>query len=698
MANIFAGMGSGSQSGKLTFKRLLPGTNINISQNASCIILESTAPLSITPITNCRVVWGCGTGITASNSSFRISSTNNSLFSFGSIRSNHSYSYSSYVSNLSSTYNALSVGGCCNGIYSISAAPSDSVIAGGAGNTIDSGYRSTIVGGNLNEIDGINYFSSIIGGRSNKIKGPGSYYSSRNLITGGCSNVICNFGDVTSSRYNFISGLNNQILNFSGTSLYNSISGGSCNLLCFCHINCNNSVMSSCCSCIKSNTVSSCLKFNSILGGSCNNILGQYITGCHNSILGGCNNQIYSAESSPKFNSIVSSNGSKICNYIASSTIYNQIISGVNGCILGGSKYSSIISSANSSICAGSSGNSGKHNSIIGGESNIINSYGLETPQKYTSIIGGYYNCACSSYTTILGGSNNCSITNYIYELLGGNKYCTFLSSFISGGFSNTTCFNGTMSGSHIYIGAFAAIIGGRCNTSSSISISGYYNRNFGHSINIGGSCNSSSLSTQNGLNPGFSIFSCPNGDLWHEQSSVILGGRCLCSNGNISSVLVAGCGNKIINNNSSAIIGGRDNVILSRGTYRCSGGSFTNFPTGRNHFILGGCFNRICSCITTDRFTQKATNTGIIGGCNNSMFERSDGDYTTIIGGMGMSSSSDWRMVTQCLLVVGTISTDYNANGVFGNPGSTICCGWTGDCLNPTSIRIVNGLVVNVI
>jgi len=715
MANIFAGMGGGSQSGKLTFKSLLPGTGISITQNASCIILQSTVPISATTaINNCQMVWGCGTGITSS-SSFILNDTanQNTVNGFGSIRSVYNTSYSSKVNTNSKDNQSLVVGGCCNTILSTVGKSCGSVISGGSYNCINSSYRSSIIGGVSNLIYGKNFDSSMIGGISNCITGYYSYNSSYNLSIGGCMNTICNGSYINASRFNLISGLNNTIFNsgdvYHGCNYFNSISGGKCNLLRLYHANCFNSIMSSYCSCISSRCglngedQTPMSNFNSILGGSCN-----CITKCctfttsskgYNSIVGGCNNRISICRSASTFNSIVSGCNNRISNtYTETYATKNQIISGVCSIISGPVLHSSIISSNRSTIDTQSTGIS--YGTIIGGRYNSIS--GVLVPigtLKYSSIIGAQCSYLKSSYSSIIGGYKNCSLTNQICRVIGGTPRSTCFTTAIIGGRQNTACFNGTASTNLMTCPHFSSIIGGEYNCSSFLSIGGYCNSNFAHSINISGSYNKSSLSSQSGLTPGFYIYGDnPGSDLYHEQSSVTIGGCCNISNGNISTVLSGGFCNKIVNNNASAIIGGRQNSILSRGTYAKVGVfHYTTEPSNYNSIILGGCFNRVCGDYYTDKFTSKARLNAIIGGCCNKLCDSiSTNILSSIFGGQNISFcglGASGVMATQCLLVVGAISTDYRP----GLPGNVICCGWTGNCTNPTSIRIVNGLVVNV-
>ena len=66
-AYVFAGMGSGSQSGKLTFKKIFSGEGVNIVQDENSLMFQVTGGSNAIGIDSCKVVMGdTSTGITGS--------------------------------------------------------------------------------------------------------------------------------------------------------------------------------------------------------------------------------------------------------------------------------------------------------------------------------------------------------------------------------------------------------------------------------------------------------------------------------------------------------------------------------------------------------------------------------------------------------------------------------------------------------
>jgi hypothetical protein len=173
-------------------------------------------------------------------------------------------------------------------------------------------------------------------------------------------------------------------------------------------------------------------------------------------------------------------------------------------------------------------------------------------------------------------------------------------------------------------------------------------------------------------------------------------------SGSNYSGIILGGCKNQLINTCNTSIIGGRCNKILGRGMFMYKSpyeyGEYFGPNTVYDSFILGGGCNKFgaLSYLTYNPTgARRIKNSGIIGGCCNNVYSCNPGPYfglsdldgAIIIGGCGITASSR-GMHIQNLLVCGTFRTR-NSN--------YSCTGFSGTVANPTSIRVVNGLVVNV-
>jgi hypothetical protein len=198
--SIFGGIGSGSQSGKLTFKKLFGGTNINCSDfginldaTSQVITLSDTTPSSAPPIIGSFVIAvGTGTTITDSflcvvnsaqkcaiNGALGINTTGNYIFNNSSSMILGGYNGSINCSNRSAI-----LGGCFN---CINAALYNEDKVTNCDNLITSGSRNII----CSSRDASAYYrdTSIVGGSYNN-----TVCSSNSAILNGCRNCICCVG------------------------------------------------------------------------------------------------------------------------------------------------------------------------------------------------------------------------------------------------------------------------------------------------------------------------------------------------------------------------------------------------------------------------------------------------------------------------------------------------------------------------
>jgi hypothetical protein len=373
-ACVFAGMGSGSQSGKLTFKKIYSGEGIQIVEDSSSLKLSTTGGAAI-GINSCEIVIGNAlTGITGSNN----------------ICTCDAYKAITGVDLISGTFSPSA--------YSLTLTKnqSSSLIIGGRGITIDqySLYKN-IIGGDINKSEGdlalrvCTRYGSILGGRCNTLScGSGNIINSfcseicngsiSNSIIGGNKNCIYAYSGYTVRNTAILGGCSNRILNIRYSSIINSngsnnsenfttsinslgttkmsdlmsIDIGGCNNSTggiysknFSIISSNSMVTEKCtrhhidisslCTCINAST------FSAIISSKCSfidtSIYGSIISSCCGKIRG-------EGATFSQFNSIISSQFADICKSCNSS-----IISTIGGTI-SDSKSSTILSSCATKI------------------------------------------------------------------------------------------------------------------------------------------------------------------------------------------------------------------------------------------------------------------------------------------------------------------------------------------------------------
>jgi hypothetical protein len=565
---FFAGMGTGSNTGKLSFRRILSGDNsLNISEDSNGLTfsyISSTFSLDLFEIGYGK----SGGGLTSS-----VFKAFGPLNSYTAIYGAKIWSKLLPTSQYLHTYNdSMVIGGCrvqmcgnfnlgIGGSYMYSRYSTDSILISGCINTSFCDESSTMIGGSglysryskfsvmlggcTNQTYLSNCYSTIIGGYDSKFSG--GYQNNFNtvitsngricgyrirmssIIGGSNKSEIINSNPLSSqfSDSNFILGGNSNVI-YGGIaaqtlgSVNSSITGGSDNIV--------------------RDTFRS-----SIIGGNSNSIsanFGYYSSIVSNStILNGCNSGI----STISYSSIECVFDSAI---ITSrySCIYTNAAINPSGNVILGSRYANIFRSRfslvsnslnNPSICASDSSSiiSSKYISMCSARNGLIfSSYNSNMNKSISStinnsvIIGGYCGCLLGDESAIVGGFKNVITTG--------------VNNFLTGGCENTVSSSSNSS-----------ILGGKCNflsgTSSSIA---------------GGSGNTSSNSF---------------------ESNIISGSyNSICDS--ISSNISGGLRNYIIRGVSSNIVGGYLNKICKASGNVC------------NSAILGGCNISICDNNTT--------------------------------------------------------------------------------------------------
>ena len=567
---------------------------------------------------------------------------------------------------------------------------SDSIIVGGACNTIQNTDCAAILGGYCNIICGNNYgygyggpgggcnpdYSAIVGGSENKIVA-----SDYTPIIGGCFNRVCesDAGGIFGGRCNIIE-------EFSGNS---TIIGGCDNRIAF--NSCESSIIggaynkiycNSCCSSIVGGVYSFiCDNSNTsvILGGSgngvrktCNSaIVGGYLAcleaSCSGGIFGGHCNRIVGASMSWIFrNTIVGGHGGHICNGSCDSAI-------MAGCL-------NVIDNSNDSSIIG-----GFTNSIINGSNNsvIIGGVGLTLDNESNKVL--VPQLKIDQVDLNLGNSKLLTI-----DAVGNVNFRTFDSFTSSGGIviGATDSMTGFMN--QIYASSNGSVVGGGyncvcCNSNNSSIIGGFDNviNNFSPSTSIiGGHFNFISNTCDSSIIGGFTnsittgsycssiIGGRRNTICYGSERSTILGGYYNnISYGSCDSVISGGFGNCIIySSRCSSIVSGVGNRIDSSCISSVIGGCCNDMCCSHCSTIIGGYDNRICGYDGNCQYGSS-----ILGGAYNEICDSTNnssiiGGYSNVIYGCSCNST-----------IVGGCNNgvcDFSCNStVIGGCNNYICC-----------------------
>jgi len=565
--SIFGGMAGGSQSGKLTFKKLYGGTNVTLAANTQIIAIYDTTSTSGTPISNCIIAVGTGTDIADSFLSVESGIRKCAIDGAAGINSanltcNNSPDDSMILGGCQSTIlskRSSILGGRCNIIKHCSylgggKSAYDNLILGGRNNKLYTGQNS-----NLDYLD-----NSILSGTENK-----SYCSLNSSILSGNKNYICKVGcyetptkiytspTIIQGRANYmcclfsnrgprliVNGINNSVTlcssfidNGKGHTLHGEYS----------------SILNGCQNVIGGLSGGKPYKTNytTIVNGFCNCILSYnktnysmrsvIINGCNNKII--CREQYGSSVLNGKANVIFKNtyttvlNGSKnlICDdgTIGSS---NSILSGYNNLIRGAT------TPVGNSILNGKQNGfvySGSHlpvyNLVVNGYDNRMNGY----PIKYSSIIGKRGNEINSGGT---GNEMNMIIGNIRNHIL-----CNSNNSTIIGNYQNLIGSTTGLSSNNVIIGLCCNQITSTSNNTSHNSILGGMHNTIYRSCylnSIVASCNSVITNTNTTL----------SSVLASESSSVSTSSISSMVIGSYYSKICCGCGSVIINSRKSNI------------------------------------------------------------------------------------------------------------------------------------------------
>jgi hypothetical protein len=684
MATIFSGMSKGSsdtQSGKLTFKKLVEGSGICFVEDAKGITISSisAADAAIDPF---EIGYGTGTGLTSSN--FCVSTTTGAigLFGFGSIR------------GMTSSVSSCVVNSC------------NSLIMGGQQNSIIEARTSVILGGNANKIQNCGA-SIIVGGINNSI-----YATSSSIISSVSSQI-----NTGSDRSSFISSKESKskIMQYSfaissysddikggadatgvSSKMFGSISSGynshnpTENTLKYSSDVANNAIISGVFNCFCFPESKSIIAQGTIISSDCSTIR---------------------ANKNPKNSTVECSRSATIISSFKSvnSGYFSSVISSCGSCNtysfkgqVGG--FNTIISSCKSQV------NQTQFSSLI----STVYSYSPNSKSAHASVIGSYYSRARCSIVTVIGGSKNDAKsvnTSIIGSVNSKNEYGR---SIMIGTYFSCRCYFDNLITNFYFTTTEGFVpnlfLGGSQNESHFISISGQKNIGKGNSIIIGGYKNYSGKTSQKSLNK---TYYCER--RYGEQRSAIIGGRYNCLSASNGSIIVGGFCNKELNTVNSSIVGGKYNCIYANGCYQkyCAyyGGKAYYSPklknTVENSFIFGGwsnCFQGPTNILMSFNSSgpYQIRNSGIIGGLKNVICGITNPYYSrnyscpgltssVIIGAEGQVNCRSFNLLTSRLHVRGTIKS------CKGPTLATLCAGVSGTFTNPSTIVVLNGLVTSV-
>jgi hypothetical protein len=543
---------------------------------------------------------------------------------------------------------------------------------GGAKNVIINAYQSAIIGGFTNSISAFRISPSVVQETRNSmiVGGSGNRHIATNtsVILSGKNNIFfgstfsgnrTSYSTIVSGSGNRVSGTQSDLVK--GNESISQISIISSKESCFNNSVFNSSFISNDRVCLLTNFSSNCCFDSNTILTSANSGISNFKNYTH------CT----------KVNNLISTPNS-----IIFGNIYSTIISGNSNCLSanlvsgtgGTDRFNSIVASRFSCLYTErkQGTDSVKYNSLISSYFSKIQTINLNDktlgPICFNTIIGGMSH----SFDRTLFNTPLFGCSNYV-SWIGGR--CNLLK-FRGDG---TTFIAGICSYSDCGYGGGGTIIGGYRNKTigtNSTAISGRRNRSYAYSSVIGGCYNAS-------VKRGLVISSYLS---YSNDGTPIITTKNSCATSNKSSAIVSGCYNRIYDSVNSSIIGGRYN-------------NFTGVPGSNtlcNLFIIGGSENTFKFC--TSNCTCRTYDSGIIGGCKNSLFVPTPGSSicgTVILGACGLSSSEGSTTVVKNLWITGTLSTGsplhFNPNFTYSHDGLT------GNFSNVNDIIFVNGLVVGV-
>lgn len=527
---VFAGMGNGKDSGKLTFRGLTSSDNsVQFISDSKGITFSSSGGGKTIPIDNQEVVYGTGTGITSSFVCLDVRSNYKSITGPVIIQSDDS-SVNKY--NGDSSFfkrNSMIIGG--NNNEFCTQTPSgklcNSIIIGGQ-NNIDCGGDSSAVYSGGNVLLSNSSTCLVCTNRSSIIS------SAQVCVYKSCNQ---NSSIISSSQVCIFDGIYNSAIissriNKTGSKLSNSVIISSCAAVCRTNgfkraPDCTtimssyksniNDVGSSIISGYKSSIFGTWSGFNTILSSECS-IINNSCFSTIASTLKSCidaapwcylssNSTLWSPSNTSttiKYSSILAGSNNRI---IISNTFsgLQQIVSSV---ILAGMSNSIITNSSISNQC--SVGNvviSGNCNNIIGSRFSIISGFKSEIFNgENSSIIASNFSSMTASNSIILNSTNSrissnrsaiitsinsCIVLPDDSSIIGSTGSCIFTTGETKGGLRNSIISSNL---SCIKDNIAITIIGGYCNYSLgsyTSTLAGNCNTNCGkYSTIIGGSKN----------------------------------------------------------------------------------------------------------------------------------------------------------------------------------------------------------------
>jgi hypothetical protein len=553
---VFAGMGTGTQSGKLKFRSIINGdSSISITQDSTSLIVSSNKTTLSAPIN--KVLWGTGTSTSYgflevdTNSTMLIGAEMIESDSVGVANSQNSMMINTWKTCIESSQSSNHISDIKS--YMLSGIAFGNII-GGCYNNMKYSYSTSVINSVLTCTYQNNY-GTILSSNCTCLK----YTDQSSIISSTYLSFID--GVTNSSKSRNISLISSRKSKIIGPEI------------------CNSTIISSVCSCVYHYNPLGTLNSNNSIISSCSSLIagGQTSGGITlgskgSTILSGSNNIICDG----CFSSIISGSCNSICIYKYGGSLYttcssyNTIISGYCNRIYtivnteqGGDIYGiSIIGSKKSVV----SDNSSKASALINTENaSITNSnYSVNISSKYSSVSAGN-NSSILSDSGVSGNPTLISGDNSVL-LVGKKNRLVSDSSAIVGSYYSRICQS-----------KYSAIVSGLCNNICSSA---------GKSVIISGCCN-----------------------IVRSESSVIISGikNCVCSSEN--GTILSGCSNRIISgSNNSSIIAGAGNKIES-GISSIMLGGCANAILATQSSVLGGFNNIIC-----------ANRSSIIGSCNISL------------------------------------------------------------------------------
>ena len=555
------------------------------------------------------------------------------------------------LNTASGCYSFIGSGRCnsvCTGVYNAiiagdgnrNCAPSNSTVAGGNVNLIDSaGNYAFIAGGRSNTVS--NWYSSVGGGSFNSIGGQNS------VIAGGSSNCI------TSNGSNIAGGCLNRVCN-----TCSNIGGGVCNII----------LTNGTASTIGGGRFNYNPLFNSSIESGSFNHMGGYapnnITAAVSISGNGTNTALiqtgigscFSASNTTGAVSLVWMTSGTANSTLSSANFTTaNIVTNAANCIIVNGDYSTCTATGLSACsiwvydrCLNLGGcfnfiGGGMLNTASGNCGVIGGGFLNRATRPGASVLGGCQNSATGSSSTIVGGGTN-TASAYYSTVIGGRSNNASGYTSIAGGWNNTVSGNYSSVGgrSNTVTGKGSSAVGGLCNTVSGnySSIVGGVNNtasgNYsfvasGSANNIAGTYSSIAGGFNNCINAGgggnFIGGGCCNSTSF---SCAVVGGGWCNSAGGID-VVVGGALNTASANYSVVVGGVRNNANSNYGFI--AGGQNNSTNGFANTFILG---SSLSASVANYTYVNNISSQGVVtaGGLITSNYTGAADSSVLLLGG----------------------------------------------------------------